>query len=360
MDGENIVQKLNHYGRRLWQSCSLFWQWWSRQLLSLLPPHLSRRLLGQKQRLAIYPGQDGYRLALEPQGEQLTLTGAPAQADALDRLLKQADSTRLCLPAGELLFTRISLPAATAGNLANVLRFEMDRHTPFSADQVYFGFKTAPREKDNPQLQVSLLLAPKSQVDPMLAELEELGLAPATLHDADHPEAPAIPLPVTRSAAALKAGRMKNLNGALVLVMLFLLIAVPLYQRQNRIDSLDAQLNIPKQRAEQAAALKQQLEELQQSRQFLARERTSRPAVLPLLDELTRQLPDHTWLSRFELLDGAVQIRGESANASELIGLLEASPLFFDVRFSSPVTNNPATNKDRFMIDARFGEEASL
>lgn len=360
MDGENIVQKLNHYGRRLRQSFSLFWQWWSRQLLSLLPSRLSQRLLTRKQRLGIYPEQDHYRLELEPQGEQLILTGAPAQAEVLGQLLKQADSIRLCLPTNELLLARITLPAATIGNLANVLRFEMDRHTPFSADQVYFGFRAAPREKDSPQIQVSLLLAPKAQVDPRLAELEALGLAPGALCDAEHPEAPAIPLPVTQSAATLKAGRMKSLNGALVLVMLFLLIAVPLYQRQNRIDALGAQLDVPRQRAEQAATLKQQLEELQQSRQFLARERASRPSVLPLLDELTRQLPDHTWLSRFELLDGAVQLRGESANASELIGLLEASQLFFDVRFSSPVTNNPATNKDRFMIDARFDQEASL
>ncbi|WP_375056547.1 type II secretion system protein GspL [Zobellella sp. DQSA1] len=360
MDGENIVQKLNDYGRRLWHTLSRFWQWWSGQLLSLLPPRLSQRLLGQKQRLGIYPEQDHYRLTLEPQGEQLLLTGTPAQAEELDQMLKQADSIRLCLPAGELLLTRVTLPVATAGNLANVLRFEMDRHTPFSADQVYFGFQSAPREKDSPQIQVSLLLAPKAQVDPRLAELEALGLAPDSLCDAEHPEAPTIPLPVTRSAATLKAGRLKNLNGALVLVMLFLLVAVPLYQRQNRIDALGAQLDIPRQRAEQAAALKQQLEELQQSRQFLARERASRPSVLPLLDELTRQLPDHTWLSRFELLDGAVQLRGESANASELIGLLEASELFFDVRFSSPVTNNPATNKDRFMIDAHFGKEAAL
>ncbi|MBL1379325.1 PilN domain-containing protein [Zobellella iuensis] len=360
MDGDNIVQKLNHYGRGLGQHLALFWQWWSRQLLSLLSPHLSRRLLGQKQRLGIYPEQDSYRLTLEPQGEQLFLNGSPAQEEALERMLKQADSIRLCLPAGELLLTRIILPAATAGNLANVLRFEMDRYTPFSSDQVYFGFKAAPREKDGAQIQISLSLAPKVQVAPRLAELAELGLAPDSLCNAEHPEAPAIPLPVIQSAAALKAGRLKRLNGALVLVMLFLLVAVPLYQRQNRIDALGAQLDIPRQRAEQAATLKQQLEELQQSRQFLARERASRPSVLPLLDELTRQLPDHTWLSRFELLEGTVQLRGESANASELIGLLEASQLFFDVRFSSPVTNNPATNKDRFMIDARFGEETAL
>ncbi|OIN13870.1 PilN domain-containing protein [Oceanisphaera psychrotolerans] len=359
MDGEKFTQQLFHYGRLLWQPLSAFWQWWSRQLFSLLPASISHRLLSQKQRLLIYPGQEHYRLELEPGGEQLLLDDTPEQSRLLTEMLRQADSIRLCLNGKDVLCTRISLPAATAGNLDDVLRFEMDRHTPFSAEQVYFGYRIAARDKRQPLIQVDLLLAPRAQVDPQLAELNQLGLVPTALTDAEHPQAPVIQLPVPPGAAISKARRLKTLQGALVLLMLFLLIAVPLYQRQNRIEALNAQLDIPRQRAEQAAELKRQLQELQQSRLFLAQARARQPSALSLLDALTRQLPDHTWLSRFELRDGRVQLRGESANASELIGILEASPLFFDVRFSSPVTNNPATSKDRFMIDARFGEEGS-
>lgn len=357
MDGEKLTRLLRHYGYLLGLWTGVFWQWWSRQLLAMLPQRLSRYWLIQQQRLSIHPVQDGYRLELEPKGEQLMLT-TPPPGELLAPLLKQAQVIRLCLPSDLLLSTRLLLPVAAAGNLADVLRFEMDRHTPFSADQVYFGFKTEPREKDHAQLQVNLLLAPREQVDPVLAELEALGVAPDSLGHADDPQAPVIVLPARHSGAP-KSGRINGLNGALVLVMLLLLIAVPLYQRQNRIAVLSEQLDQPRQRAEQTALLKRQLEELQQSKQFLSRASSSSQPVLPLLAELTRILPDHAWISRFELLEGAVQIRGESANASELIGLLESSPLFFDVRFSSPVTNNPATNRDRFMIDARFGKEAT-
>ncbi|GHA16503.1 PilN domain-containing protein [Oceanisphaera arctica] len=359
MDGEKFTQQLHHYGQLLWQPLATFWQWWSRQLFSLLPASISHRLLGQKQRLCIYTGQEHYRLELTPHGEQLLLDDQAEQSGLLADMLRQADSIRLCLNSKDVLYTHVTLPAATAGNLADVLRFEMDRHTPFSADQVYFGYRLAERDKQQLLIRVELLLAPRAQVDSQLAELNLLGLVPTALANAEHPQAPLIPLQAPTSIAVSKARRLKTLQGALVLFMLFLLIAVPLYHRQNRIESLSTQLDIPRQRAEQTAELKRQLEELQQSRQFLARERARQPSALLLLDALTRQLPDHTWLSRFELRDGTVQLRGESANASELIGILEASPLFFDVRFSSPVTNNPATSKDRFMIDARFGEEDS-
>ncbi|WP_417615060.1 PilN domain-containing protein [Oceanisphaera sp.] len=359
MDGEKLTQQLHHYGRLLWQWLSTFWRWWSRQLFSLLPASISHRLLAQKQRLCIYNEQTHYRLELTPHGEQLLLDDHAEQSGLLADMLRQADSVHLCLNSQDMLYTHISLPAATAGNLADVLRFEMDRHTPFRAEQVYFGYRMAERDKQQPHIRVELLLAPRAQVDAQLTELNLLGLNPTALTDVEHPLAPVIPLQAPANLATGKARRLKALQGALVMFMLFLLFAGPLYYRQHRIEALSAKLEIPRQRAEQASALKRQLEELQQNRQFLAREGATRAAVLPLLDELTRQLPDHTWLNRFELRNDRVQLRGESASASELIGILEASPLFFDVRFSSPVTNNPATNKDRFVIDARFGEEGS-
>ncbi|MFP2769848.1 PilN domain-containing protein [Oceanisphaera sp. KMM 10153] len=359
MDGEKFTQQLHHYGRLLWQPLTAFWQWWSQQLFSLLPASISHRLLGQKQRIFIYTEQEHYRLELAPHGERLLLDDHAEQNGLLANMLRQADSIQLCLNGKDMLYTHITLPAATAGNLADVLRFEMDRYTPFSAEQVYYGYRIASRDKQRPLIQVELLLAPRAQVDSQLAELNRLGLVPTALADAEHPQAPLIPLQAPTSIAISKARQLKTLQGALVIFMLFLLFAVPLYQRQNRIESLSAQLEIPRQQAEQASALKRQLEALQQNRQFLAREGARQPSALLLLDVLTRQLPDHTWLSRFELRDGTVQLRGESANASELIGILEASPLFFDVRFSSPVTKNPATSKDRFMIDARFVEEDS-
>ncbi|GAA3698444.1 hypothetical protein GCM10022421_00880 [Oceanisphaera sediminis] len=359
MDGEKFTKLLHHYRRLSWQLLATFWQWWSRQLFDLLPASITHRLHSQQQRLLIYPEQKHFRLKLEPDGEQLLLNDDTEQSGLLADMQRRADSIQLCLHGKDVLHTRISLPAATAGNLDNVLRFEMDRHTPFHAKQVYFGYHIATQNKRHSLIQVELLLTPRAQVDAQLTELKMLGLVPTELASAEHPQAPIITLNVPPGAAIIKARRVKALRGALVLVMLVLLIAVPLYQRQHRIESLNAQLNIPRQRAEQAADLKRQLEELQQSRQFLAREKARQPSTLSLLDTLTRQLPDHTWLSRFELHDGSVQLRGESASASELIGILEASPLFFDVHFSSPVTNNPATSKDRFMIDARFGEEGS-
>jgi general secretion pathway protein L len=72
------------------------------------------------------------------------------------------------------------------------------------------------------------------------------------------------------------------------------------------------------------------------------------------MDEITRVVPDNTWLVRFEVRGPKLGIQGESEGASSLLALLEASDLIENATFSSPVTKNPRTSNDRFAIEARI------
>lgn len=361
MDGEKLTPSLQQRGQTLLRPLAGCWHWWTGQLLALLPVRIRSQLFGQRLLLIVHLEQGRYRLVSDSLDTPLEFDGQPTgeQEQRLARILTRIKRIHLSLPTSELLYTRLRLPAATAANLGDVLAFEMDRHTPFQAQQVYFGYRILDREKDGSFILVGLLLIPKAQLDPRLAELGELGIHPTGLRAAELPESPVIPLNFTKSTGLSKIQRLRTFNGMLILVMLLLVIATPLYQRQARIDALNAELEVPKIRAEKAAHQKQQLEALQANRQFLVKAKAATPSALMLLDELTRLLPDHTWLNRFELKQGSLQIWGESASASELIGLMEESPLFHDVHFNAPIINNPTTGKDRFTIGARFGEEGA-
>jgi len=76
-----------------------------------------------------------------------------------------------------------------------------------------------------------------------------------------------------------------------------------------------------------------------------------------LLRELTAILPDDTWLDRLQVKGDSVQIIGQSSKASALIGIVESSKLFSGAAFTSPVTTDPRTGKERFMLSARIGQE---
>jgi hypothetical protein len=68
--------------------------------------------------------------------------------------------------------------------------------------------------------------------------------------------------------------------------------------------------------------------------------------VLQSLEDVTKLLPDDTWLTQFEIKSTAkgkephreILVRGESANAGRLISLLEESKLFEQAAPRSPTT----------------------
>lgn len=70
---------------------------------------------------------------------------------------------------------------------------------------------------------------------------------------------------------------------------------------------------------------------------------------LEVIKDLTEKIPETAWLTRFTFTDKGIQIEGYADSASELVTYLDASPLFKDVVFLSPITK-ARNNKERFRI----------
>jgi len=79
--------------------------------------------------------------------------------------------------------------------------------------------------------------------------------------------------------------------------------------------------------------------------------------VLPVLRELTERLPTEVWLSNLSLGREEVELAGFAASASELIPLLEASPTFDLVEFTSPVTRG--RDREQFRLKAKWERPAA-
>jgi general secretion pathway protein L len=83
------------------------------------------------------------------------------------------------------------------------------------------------------------------------------------------------------------------------------------------------------------------------------RQQQEQTSLLALLLELTERLPDDTWIQTLEYNQGLVDVRGESAQATALIALLEQAPSIEGVAFKSPVTQIARTGKERFNLSFR-------
>lgn len=105
-----------------------------------------------------------------------------------------------------------------------------------------------------------------------------------------------------------------------------------------------------------AGDVRQQLKEqenLEGSAAVLVGARQQTWQKLQVLEELTKLLPDGTWLQEMDVDKDSVAIFGYSDRAADLVRPLEDSPYFSQVEFTSPITRD-ANNKEIFRMRMRL------
>ena len=171
---------------------SRFWLWWSGELLGVLPDRLRERLLPAGQRLVVdfagdrvnfvrSKGSTAKRVgSILLSEEELDLAPDRRQVDAVRRIVDRAGLGGvvglLRLPREKVLRRLVDLPAAAAENLREVLGFEMDRQTPFKADEVCFDFRIRSHDTQHKRIKVDLVVVPREVVDRVMRLAEAWGL----------------------------------------------------------------------------------------------------------------------------------------------------------------------------------------
>ena len=122
--------------------------------------------------------------------------------------------------------------------------------------------------------------------------------------------------------------------------------ALPIWQKRGYAIALERLANQGRVQAEVSSALREQLERLTGDYNFALQKKYAFPGALQSVEDVTRLLPDDTWLTQFEMKSTAkgkephreILVRGESANAGRLISLFEESKLFEQAAPRSPTT----------------------
>lgn len=103
----------------------------------------------------------------------------------LDSRRIRAQKARVGIARNLAFVKALDLPSVVEGNLARVVAFELERHVPFSAEEVCFDFATLPRSKGEPRTAL-VVAAERRAVDSALHLLEEADLRPRSLTVAAH------------------------------------------------------------------------------------------------------------------------------------------------------------------------------
>jgi len=362
-------QRLRVASRRL--GLTAFWRWWVDELAPLVPIRLRNMVgrlrmrpvlvWGESEAVLWVPKVTDGRLAYS-EVARIPLTGDDDSAGraAIEALSNSsggdwADRPRIvvALPASQVLRKTITLPAAVEDNLAQVLAYDLDRHTPFKSEEVYFDARIVERDKVKKELRVDWAAALRTVVAEMRRRAESWGASVVAVTP-DRPPAPALPSPATLNllpanerpdTAGLRGWEVWVPLGLLVAAVLFA-TALPLWQKRGYAIALQQQAMQGRAAADASNALREQLERLTGEYNFALSKKYAFPSALQSVEDLSKLLPDDTWLTQLEVKNTAkgkdakreIVVRGESANAGRLISLFEESNLFTDAAPRSPTT----------------------
>ena len=337
-----------------------FLRWWRESLLAWLPERWRALFGSARDRLLLRRAGADVQLLLQRGGEcvELARLPTPLQATDFDGLLDRrlSDLPRwLLLPAESALRRRWQLPAAAAARLRDVAGFEIDRQTPFTANAVHFDARVAGHRGDG-QIDAELVVAPRALLE---HELATLGGMATQLTGVDVADADGQPLQVNLlpAMARQRSGRGQRWNLALAAFALLALVFAAWRMLDNRRAALaefSAKVEAQAANARGVAARRQQLQDLVEGTAFLDEARASRPTVLEVLDELSRRLPDDTYLEKVSMEGDRLTLIGISSAAAELPGRLEGAKLWRAPALSGAVQPDPRLRRDRFSLTAEL------
>lgn len=356
-----IQHQLEHWRLRAQSSgAGQFLRWWKAELMQLLPAETRARMQHASRRLMVSVGNG--ELALSSlEGGQLQMLdvfdlsgNARVQQQQIADLLLERDlhdmPRDLLLPDEAVLRKTIQLPIAAESNLRQALAFEMDRHTPFKASDLYFDYRILSRDREAGQTRLELIAIPRGPVDRMLEALAGRGLSPSGVDVAADGMPAGLNLlpPDRRHRVANRRARANGLLALVVAALLALVMMQSLWLREHQIEAVQDAIETVSAEARVVQGLRKQIEDASEAASFLQDRRAENPPTVAIIAEVTRVLPDDTYLDRLRIWEGNVQLQGKSSNAQQLIETLNESPLFDNASFRGPTRLDTRTRKEIF------------
>lgn len=346
-----------------------FLAWWQQELAGIFHA-----------RSAATPAKPRHRWVLEIAGAEGRLfeerdqgrTGIGLQTTtttlALSDLTKLVETMqrRRALPLGlrlaksQCFERRVTLPSAAREGFARILSLDIERATPFRRDDVYDAFvedKAAPAAKG--QTALRHIVVKRTLIDEAKSALARNGITVAFAdcwNDAG--EAPlALDFLASADAGAVAPRPRQTLNRLLALVAIGLVSAsgyIAISKREAALAALDLQLASARAHAQALRDHIAKAEKTFEGAAELARLTARTPNPSAIIEDLTRILPDGTYLTELEIKDGRVAMAGLSGKASALVALIEDSPVFEGAEMTAPVMLDANSGKDQFRLSAHL------
>ena len=348
-----------------------FLAWWGQGLSAWLPAAWRGALAASSDRLLLQLADDDL-LLLRHQGADgirdiAALPVPPPRSNGADpfaTLLSDAGRELprwVLLPAEAGLRRTLVLPAAARERLRDVLGFEIERQTPFSAADVVYDGRLL-RTREDGQLEAELVVVPRSRFDAAMGRLPGVadGLAGVELAGADgRPLGVNLLAPASRHRARRVGWAWSSGFGGSGLLALVFGLAQVLDNRRAAAEAFEREVAQRSAQARGVAQQRQRLVDAVEGGAYLQGLRNARPSVAEVMDELARRLPDGTYLEKLSIDGDQLTLVGLSNQAAALVGKLEGARQWRAPALSGALQQDPRTRSDRFTLDAKLSDAAT-
>ncbi len=368
------------------------WRWWVAELGSFVPSAL-RRAVGRRRARPVLAFEAGSVVLWAPRtsGGVLELAevarvpiggdaAAVSQAGraAIDRLPPEtrgrgdaATKVIIALPGSQVLRKQFELPAAVEENLKQAIAWDLDRHTPFPPEQLYFDAIVVGRDTQKKEIRVDWAAALRTHVDQARRLAEGWGAIVVGVTPDVPGVAGRVPVASRRLNLLPEDARTETTPWrrwqvwapiALLLAAILFAVGLPVWQKRDYTITMAQVTEQARVQAAAADTLRGEFERTTSDYNFALAKKYAYPSTVQLIEDISKLLPDDTWLLQLEL-KGATRgkeaqremvLRGESGSAGRLVALLEESTLFEQASPRSPMTKIQPGPGEIFDIGAQL------
>lgn len=341
-----------------------FFQWWGEELRNLMPAQLRARIQYARRRLLVQMGDGEIALSIDDakaiQSLDILSTDQDPQLQQqrIRELLQQHELTEvsrdLVLSDAVVLRTEVVMPLAAEANLRQALAFEMDRHTPFQAEDVFYNWRILSRDREAGQIHFELFATPREPVEAQIELLNRLGLAPTGVDVAVDDGSLGINLLPDELRYHIVNQQVRvnwAIAAATVLLMAFVMTQ-SLWLREHQVQALGEAIDDVRAEALAVQQIRKQIDDAADAAGFLQSRKIQNGYKVEVLAELTRILPADTFLDRLSMHAETTQMQGKSANAQSLIELINNSHYFENASFRGPTRLDNRSRKVIFDLSA--------
>jgi general secretion pathway protein L len=269
----------------------------------------------------------------------------------------KASRAELVLQPERFVIRPLELPRRATEFLDGIVRAQIDRLTPWSAENAAFGW-SAPVDIPNERVSVTIAATARSLVMPFVSAIARLGadsIAVSTVAPETQNGAAAIKVFDHRVRGALEVNRVRRVL-AMTLLAAGVLAAAAVAANVIGGNELDGRLaDVTSRIAAQRAKLHAGSDAVRDSAlAALERHRHETPASVIVLEVLSQIFPDHTYVTELRIQGDKMQVVGVTRDAPSLIRLIEQSQHFTRATFFAPTTRSPSEPGEHFHIEARI------